>query len=182
MLTVTEALAELKTLDKRISKKREYVKAYVFRQDGLRDPHEKNGGSMEVIGRETQAISDLEKRIVAIRTAIQKTNQTTPLTVCGQTKTIAEWLTWRKEVAPGVQNHIQNLRQVVLNARTTAQRQGAGVVSASAVVNNTDSKPTDLIINVDEAGLAKEAEMMEEILGTLDGQLSLKNATIDIGV
>lgn len=177
-ITITEALAELKTLNKRIGKKREYVRAYLFRQEGLKDPHEKTGGSPEVIQRETQAIGDLENRIVEIRTAIQKANQSTPITICGTTKTIAEWLTWRKEVAPGVQEHLKMVRLAIHSARSNAQKAGVAVVSAS--VHNADSKPTDLIVNVDEGGLAKEAENLEEILGTLDGQLSLRNATVQI--
>lgn len=43
-MLITEALAELKTLNKRVEKKKEYVKAYLYRQEGLKDPLEKDGG------------------------------------------------------------------------------------------------------------------------------------------
>lgn len=177
-ITITEALAELKTLGKRIEKKREYVASFLARQDGLKDPLEKDGGSAAMIARERQAIGDLESRHVAIRTAIQKVNQATPITVADTTKTIAEWLTWRKEVAPGAQQFVNKLRQMTQQARQQAQQKGWGVVGATA----TAAAPTDVVINVDEAALAKEAEGLENILGTLDGQLSLKNATVTIDV
>lgn len=177
-LTITEALAELKTIQKRIEKKREYVGSYLVRQDGLKDPLDKDGGSAAVIARERQAIADLETRHVGIRTAIQKVNQATTITVADITKTIAEWLTWRKEVAPGVQAFVTSLRRGIQSARTAAQQKGWSVVTASATAAN----PTDLVINADEAALAAEAEQVETILGTLDGQLSLKNATVLIDV
>ena len=177
-MTITEALAELKTMNKRIEKKREYVTQFLVRQDGIKDPLASDGGSMDVIQRERQAIADLEKRHVAIRTAIQKTNQTTLITVADITKTIAEWLTWRKEIAPGAQTFVARLRSGIQNARNQAQQKGWAVVSATA----TAAQPTDILVNADEAALAAEAEQLETILGTLDGQLSLKNATVLIEV
>ncbi len=178
MLTITEALAELKTLGKRIEKKREFVGGYLARQDGIKDPLEKEGGSATVIARERQAIADLELRHVAIRTAIQRVNQATPITVLDTTKTIAEWLTWRKEIASGQQSFVNKIRQTVMAARGEAQKKGFGVVLTAEVAK----QPTDFVINVDESALAKEAETLENILGTLDGQLSLKNATVMIDV
>lgn len=177
-LTITEALAELKTLGKRVEKKREYIGSFLARQDGIKDPLEKNGGSAEVIRRERQAIADLEARHVAIRTAIQKMNQATPITVLDTTKTIAEWLTWRKEIASGAQSFINKIRNTVIAARKEASQKGWSVVTATEAAR----QPTDLVVNVDEADLAKEAETLESILGTLDGQLSLKNATVTIDV
>lgn len=177
-MTITEALAELKTIQKRIEKKREYVGAYLARQDGIRDPLEKDGGSPEVVKRERQAIADLETRIVAIRTSIQKVNQATPITVEKTTKTIAEWLTWRKEIAPGSQQFVSKLRNSIDSIRKQALQKGNAVVAATQVA----AQPTDVIVNVDESELAKLAEEYETILGTLDGQLSLKNATIMVEV
>lgn len=176
-MTITEALAELKTIQKRVEKKRQYIGQYLGRQEGLRDPLEKDGGSPAVIARERQAISDLQTRHVAIRTGIQKINQVTPIVVAGVAKTIAEWLTWRKEIAPGAQTFVTSLRASVESNRKQALQKGFAVVSATVA----PTAPTDIIINVDEAALAAEAEQLEIILGTLDGQLSLKNATIDIG-
>ena len=178
-ITITEALAELKTMGKRIMSKREYVGNFLARQDGIKDPLEKDGGSIEVIKRERQAISDLETRHVAIRTAIQKVNQSTPITIAETTKTIAEWLTWRKEIAPGAQAFVGKMRNSIIQVRAQAQQKGWGVI---ATATTAATQPTDFVINADEAELAKQAEQFETILGTLDGQLSLKNATVTIDV
>ena len=40
----------------------------------------------------------------------------------------------------------------------------------------------DIVVNINEKELAEQAEALEEVLGSLDGQLSLKNATIYIDV
>jgi hypothetical protein len=177
-LTITEALAELKTLHKRIDKKREFIVTFLARQDGLKDPLEKDGGSVEAIKRERQAIADLETRHVTIRTSIQKVNQTTLITVADITKSIAEWLTWRKEIAGGTQSFVNKLRQGIQSARNQAQQKGWNVVAGGTMA----AAPTVVIINTDEVALAAEAEQLESILGTLDGQLSLKNATVLIDI
>ncbi len=39
---------------------------------------------------------------------------------------------------------------------------------------------TDLLVNIDETALAREIEQFEDTFGQLDGQLSLKNATVTI--
>ena len=60
--------------------------------------------------------------------------------------------------------------------RQDAQRKGFQIVSGEA------QKPTDIIVNVNEQELAKQIEVLEEMLGVLDGQLSLKNATMTIDI
>jgi hypothetical protein len=178
-MTITEALAEIKTIGKRIEKKREFVLAYLFRQEGLKDPLEKDGGSVEAIKRELQSIADLEGRVINLRRGIQHANDKTEVTVKDNVLSIADWLTWRRDVAPGVQTFQHTLR-VRLNAlREQAKRGGSAVIGAVATVSS-DAKPTDYIVNIDEAELARKSEEIEEILGVLDGQLSLKNATIMI--
>jgi hypothetical protein len=176
MKTITEGLAELKTLTARIQKKREFVLGCLGRQEAFKDPHEKDGGSKTVIARERQAITDLEARTVAIRSAIQGANRETELVVNGLTMTIHDWLVWRREVAPGQKQFLANLRGTVEKIRSNAQSKGFQINPAA------DAKPQDVIINVDEYELAKQAEALEDLLGTLDGLLSLKNATITIDI
>ena len=88
--TITEALAEIKTIGKRLEKKRESVKAYLARDSRVKDPLEKEGGSTEYVRKERQAISDLEKRVVTIRTAIAKSNLGTAVTIQGMSMTVFE--------------------------------------------------------------------------------------------
>jgi hypothetical protein len=178
-ITITEALAEIKTIGKRVEKKRDFVLSYLYRQEGLKDPLEKDGGSVEAIRREIQAINDLENRVVTLRRGIQHANDKTEVTIKDNVMTIADWLTWRRDVAPSVQTFQHTMRQRLAMVRETAKRGGSQVIGAMASVS-TDAKPTDYVINIDEAELARKIESLEELLGVLDGQLSLKNATIMI--
>lgn len=175
-ITITEALAELKTIDKRLAKKREFVRQYLHRTDGVKDPLEKDGGSVEVLKRERQGIEDLEKRVVEIRTGIQKANDATKITINGMEKSISEWLVWRREVAPGHQVFLGNLRAQLSSLRDVARRTGVSLINNNVAAE----KPQDIVVNISESDLLKEAETLEDTLGQLDGQLSLKNATVAI--
>lgn len=181
MLTVTEALAEIKTLGKRMEKRRENVVPYLFRQRAVVDPLEVDveGGSPEFIRRERQGLADLEERLVRLRTAIQALNLRETITVDGEERTIAGWLTWRKEVLPGRRQFLQTLRNRIEQVRKEAGQKQVGVVNVDA---SSTAKYSDVIINLNEAALAAEIEHLEMVVGTLDGQLSLKNATTTITV
>lgn len=126
---------------------------------------------MVLIQRETQAIGDLLDRTIQIRKAIQVANQANVIKVKDTSRSIADWLCWRREVAPGMKQHLEAVQKILNDLRQKAQQKGW-------TVNAIEPKPQDLIVNVNEAALASELETMEEILGLLDGQLSLKNATI----
>lgn len=180
MLTITEALAETKTIEKRIAKKREAIQQYVARQDMVKDPLATDGGSVAYIKSEEQSVADLEDRLIAIRAAILAANVTTQVTVEGETRSLQDWLTWRREVAPKQQTYLNQLRQRIESVRQQAQQKGLSVVSAVATVGET--KPTDLLVNISEKELADRIEHLETVLGSLDGQLSLKNATVTVNL
>lgn len=176
--TITESLAELKTIAKRIEKKREFITANIGRFEMNKDALEKDGGSVSAIQREQQAILDLQERSIAIRRAIQHANTDTQITVEGFTRSIADWLVWRREIAPSQKSFYSQIRNGISNVRNEAKKRDSRVVESSA--DARDAK--DVIIHISEAQLAKDIEQLETILGTLDGQLSLKNATIVIEV
>jgi hypothetical protein len=177
-ITITEALAEIKTVGKRIAKKREFIGGFLARQDGVRDPLEKDGGSAAVIVAERQAIVDLEDRVVRLRRGIQRANDETSVTINGETRTVSEWLTFRRDVVPGRQQWLNQVRSSLNGLREKAKREGVALVSATATTAAT--QPTDFVINIDERALAQEIETLEDTIGQLDGQLSLKNATVTI--
>lgn len=177
-MTITEGLAEIKTVAKRVQSKRSAMLTFQTRLDGLRDPITEEGGSAEYIRRETQAADDLVERIVAIRRGITRASDETAITINGESRSILDWLTWRRDVAPGLQQHLQAQRRQINEARVQASRNGSNVVSAA----DKAQKPTDVIVNLNETALVKSIEVLEDTLGQLDGQLSLKNATVMIEV
>lgn len=181
-LTITEALAEIKTLGKRVAKKRETMQPYLARVEAMKDPLANEAdGSVGFIQRELQSIADMEERQVELRRLIAQANASTELSVNGSTRTIADWLTWRREIAPGKRQHLATLRNHVEHLRNEAARKGVQLVAgAAAVVQGADVKPQDIIVNISETELVGEMDKLEEAMGTLDGLLSLKNATTTI--
>lgn len=174
-LTITEGLAEIKTINKRLASKRQLVNGYLYRQDHLKDPLLDAGGSQETIKRERQAIADLEERIVAIRIAIDGANNNSDITIAGKARSIQQWLTWRRDVAPGQQAFLGQMRDAVARMRRDAATKALTVIEKEG-----GGKASDIVVNISESELAKEIEQMEETLGNLDGMLSLKNATVII--
>lgn len=175
--TITEALAEVKTIGKRIQKKKEFIGQYVLRQEMVKDPLEKDGGSTKAIKEALQSIGDLEQRLINIRSAIQRSNLATSVAISGVTRSVTDWLTWRKEVAPIRQSMLAELRGSIQKMREQARMKG---ITVGAVAS--EMKPTDVVVSIDEGGLAKSAEDLEEMLGTLDGKLSLLNATTTVEI
>lgn len=171
-MLITEGLAELKVLDKRIEKSRTFVVANLARQNYVKDPLESEGGSVEVLRRELQSIADLEARKVAIRTAIQRTNLATPLTVKGDTRTVGEWLTWRREVAAGRAAFLGGVTNAINSIRQQARAKGLNVT-----VNGVEAQRDDLVLNTSEVEWHTQSQTHEELVGTLDGALSVINAT-----
>jgi hypothetical protein len=145
------------------------------RQEMLKDPHEKDGGSRAVVERERQAIHDLEMRTVAIRRAISRANSENSIKVGNMELPISDWLCWRRDVAPGQRQFLDAMSKYISATRDRATKQGFAI-------NPAEPKPQDVVVNLDELALAEELEQLETTLGTLDGQLSLKNATITIDI
>lgn len=175
-ITITEALAEVKTLNARIGKKREAVGRYLARDARLKDPLEADGGSAEFIRRERQAILDLEGRIVAIRCAIQAANLAGELEIAERKMSLSAWLNWRREISKGAKAFVDGLVHALNQVRQQALKQGMGVTEKEG------TGPGDIVVAINERQLAKEVEQMEQVLGELDGKLSLLNATTTIEI
>ena len=184
-LTITEALQEIKTLVARIQKKRESVKPYLLRDSRIKDPFEKDGGVEKFIREERQSIGDLEARIISIRTQIQASNLNSSLTIGDCTRSVAEWLTWRREISKGQKDFLQVIWSSIQATRQQVQQKGGRVVTNGTAPGSAaydQNTPPEVIVGVDEQGLLKEIEGMEETLGVLDGRLSLFNATTTIDI
>jgi len=175
-MTITEALAEIKTLVKRIQSKREFIETYQFRIDSLKDPLDKDGGSAKAVSEAQQAVSDLEKRIVLLRSKIAEANSSNTITLEGTELSIENWLIWRREIAPGQERFLNALATRLNNARS----QILGQKVSWGGTKTSEDKQVDLVVNLDEAKLNSDKEKIKNILGQLDGQLSLKNATIQL--
>lgn len=176
-ITITEGLAELKTLTSRIAKKREHSSHYILRDSRAVDPLLSTGGSEAFVAQEWQAIRDLEYRFVKIRNAIAKKNLETFLTLDNYTFCITDWLTWRREVSGLKLSYWKNVFASIQRARKEAQN----------LVSKTENNPPglaspSLLVNVNESDLITSIEGLEKTLSDLDGKLSLLNATTLIDI
>ena len=177
-ITITEALAMLKVKHAKIEKKWAFIETHLMRQEKLKDPLANDGGSVVLIQRELQAIGDLETDIVSTQRAIREANLNTPITTTSVTRSLSDWLTWRKEVAEIRKQHLDALSTLITRTRQQAQNRGLQVIAANV---NAES-PDNFVVNINEKDLAKWREDLEAMLGTLDGLFSLKNATVLIDV
>lgn len=181
-ITITEALAELKTIGARIKKNRDAILAYAVRPADRKDPLEKDGGSEKFIQEKRQAIRDLCKRFVAIRTAIQVKNLASDLTLHDQTQTIQEWLNWRREIANGVQQFQQALSNKLAQERARVTQQNVSATIRGARAETVQAGDGNLTVAFSEKEHFEEVEKTEQLVGDLDGKLSLHNATVKITV
>lgn len=178
-ITITEAFAELKTIGKRIDTMRRFVLTNLVRQNHLKDPHEKHGGTEKLLGEKLQGIADLEERQIGLRLAIQRSNQEQQLEIDGRVRSVMGWITWRREVAPAQHRHLLEMQTRINQMRDEA----AGKKLAVRGQGDAPQALEDVLVNIDETGLQQEIEHITTVLGTLDGRLSLHNAltTVTIG-
>lgn len=174
--TITESLAEIKTINARLETRRQNVGQYLMRDARLKDPLLEEGGSVKYVAEERQAVKDLEDRIVRIRTAIHASNLATKMKVQGIERSVQEWLNWRREVSNGQKTFLQNLRRGIENARKDVQSKGMKLKEGS------DGEKTDVLVALNEKELNDDIERLDLVLGELDGKLSLNNATTTIDV
>lgn len=187
-MTITEALAEIKTIGKRLEKKRQAVIDNLGRDSRMKDPLADGNGmsSLKFVASERQAIDDLEKRIVAIRTAIQSSNLTVRCKVGDREMPVQDWLNFRREISVGRQQFLMHINQSIKQLRAQAQAKGGKVTFAGVAqqtnVTTGEQQPVEILLNLNERDLLTEQETLEQTLGELDGKLSLLNATTIVEV
>lgn len=172
-LTLTEALQETKTLKERVEKKRNRLTSYLCRTAVMRDRLEEEGGEAEFLSRELQAIRDLETRFLNVKHAIMVANSQTLVTVEGVTRTIEDWLNWKREIAPARKTFLEAVLRHIESLRQRFETDRRSLVGKEGI----DPRSFDLVVNLDEKATRQELEAIEAILGALDAKLSVKNAT-----
>lgn len=174
-MTITEALAEIKLIEKKASKKQETILANLTSMEHLPDVYKEVGGTKEMVKREYQGLNDLWKRLTVIREAIAKSNAETKLTVEGHTRSVNQWLAWKREVQD---KQIEFIGSVISKTKQVLDREAA----APRIVKSNDpvNEPTLLVkitSNIDIPAMTKDQDIYVTLKEKLDGQLSLKNAT-----
>lgn len=176
-ITITEALSEVNLIKKKIDKKKEMILANLARFKHVPDPYSKQGGGAQANLNELQAIKDLSSRLMRVRGAISQANLSNKITINGHELSIHDWLTWKREVAPLKQKFFLDLCQKT--------KQNMDHFAKSPQVYKDEEGKTHLVefeSNIDYADVMKDTENIGDCLERLDGQLSLKNATITVEI
>lgn len=181
-MTVTEALAEIRVLEKRLDKERNFAGQFCARISTVRDPLEKEGGSPAAVAASVQKIADLEANVVAIRKAIQDANAATELSIDtdflpSPVTTVQTWLMWKREVMPKRIGWINGVLQAIERSRNEIRQKHAGGVKVGDVLVDVQ-----LTVDIDEAALRAESKELEAMVEKVDGLLNLKNATTVIEI
>lgn len=179
-ITITQALAEIRTLKARVSKQYEFVNQNLAYPSNMVDPLAHNGGSVEAIKRARQSISDMQERIVFLRVAIGRVNDAESLALAGDTRTISGWLAWKREVAPDIRRTLAGFRTGIDARRNTLNNE----IHRINQQRNKAETPLqiDVIPAINEGDLSMEIDRFEKIWGELDGELSMRNSRITLEV
>lgn len=176
-ITITEGLAEIKLINDKITKKQAFVLENLVRYTHMPDPLAAKGGLTVALNAEVQSITDLESRLMKIRTAIMLANLTNFAECNGQSLSLYEWLVWKREVAIKRSNLYKN---VYTFTKDKIDRH----ISNPQLLKKEDGQNelVGLIPSLPYMDYAAKFSDVEEIQNKLDGLLSLKNATVLIEV
>lgn len=175
MLTITEALAEVNLLKKKIADSEMSVRSMLLRAEHVPDVFQEHGGSKEMVAKTQQSVSDMRRRLVEIRHKISKANIENEISINGRTMSIFDWLTWKREVYPSLES---SLKTQLSDLQVAAKRE----TDSPQSWKDSEGK-IHLVVwlrNVDQKTLQDEYNSLVDTFGRLDGQLSLKNATINL--
>jgi hypothetical protein len=177
-ITISEALQELKTIDKRIIAAKDFVLSYGIRQGSTIDPLDLEGGSHKVVPAKLDSLRDLLERKLAIRSAINAKNSMVNITIAKQTRTVADWIVWRREAFKIELESWQALQRKVLDARQQCLTKGMSLKEDGT----QPSKVNEVGCFITEGTISSRINQLNEIESTLDGKLSVVNATTTITV
>lgn len=166
---ITKALSRVGTIQARLNARTQNVLAYACRSEKHTDPIKEEGGSPAYVRKNLDALRDLENNLVTIRSAVQRANFDNRLTVCGQTRTVQQWLNWRQEVLP----HRKAFLETLLT-RVESERRQLGL--------RGQKEAEDLHVNFPEEKMREELTTLIDIENTLDEELSVYDATVMVKI
>ena len=170
-MTITEALGEIRTIQKRLLKKAEFIQEHLARASSMVDPLVGAGGSEKAVREARQAFGDLQERLILLRAAVQKSNLEAKVTVDNETRTVSEWFIIKRDVL--------SQRGQLLSQMSSRLSQGRAELAKHTQDSERD---VQFISHVDEKDLAQLVEHHQKICGDVDTQLSLSASTVTISV
>lgn len=160
-LSITRALAEIALQKEQIVREINFVKEHVSLPANRIDPLANDGGSQKVLQSKMQSIRDKADYVGRLRRAIAHSNAETTVEVDYITKTVEEWLIWKRDIYP-------LLLQATSSVSTTLTR---SQLSKEEVIN---------FLSPDEA--FENLRELQNIYNRLDAALSESNAVTKVNV
>lgn len=172
-ITITEALSEINLLKKKIANAESGINSLLVRATHVEDPYAASGGTPSVYRSVWQSTQDMRDRLVKIRSQISTANNEHTITINGQSKTIFDWLTWKREIYADLE---RSLKAQIKQLKDTIQRES----DRPEVWKDKDGnvQVVKYVRNVELKALEDQYVQLLDTYEKLDGQLSLKNATI----
>lgn len=172
-LTITEALSELNLIKKKVDNKRKVVAGSLIKAKHEKDAFENVGGIKQYITSELQSIDDLESRYLRIKGSIAKANIENSISINGFTKTIHDWLNWKRDLSDTQKKFVFNLYSFPKGELDKLSKQPQIYLD-----DNKEKHLVEFEATIDYPSFLKKSEELNDTFDRLDGQLSLKNATI----
>jgi hypothetical protein len=173
-ISIHEALAELKLIDKKVESKKRFVLPRLVHTEtsefSWKDPFIEDGGIVRKVESELQAINDLLDNKRHIRVAINQANMENTVEINKRVLSIADWLAWRTEVYP---HQLRLLKEILVVLEDAHKPKFPGRQQEST---------TEIYSHVDASEIQRELEELMSTHERLDGLLSLKNAQILVEV
>lgn len=203
-ITITRALAEIKLLQKRIDDKISNLMVVGYQQYGkMQDlySHMEISAFEKQAKEELQSVEDLMNRITLIKTAIDKSNSTTIVKICGKEMTIQEALVEKKFIENkkdllsklknlkdkanrGFQNCVERVNSEVDELRKSLVSENSNKETIEAVCSSTMELKYPKM--VDPCDLTKRVESLENDIedfeNNIDYALSESNSVTYIEV
>lgn len=181
LITITEALSEINLIKKKLADKRNVVQGMVMSAEHVPDPYANDGGSAAVVMREVQSMQDLMKRLVRIRAGISSANLVTMVTLTEGSSTLTQsvhdCLIWKREIVKDENIFLNNVTRTVKAHLDQASKQPQVYKDDGGAIHLVKTR-----LNIDYPQWMKVQAETDALLERLDGQLSLKNATVTIDV
>lgn len=177
-MTITEALAEIKLIEKKIESKKNFVLVNLTRFKNAPDVLSKeNKTSSDVLKGEMQAIHDLYSRLIKIRTNIAEANLANFIDLGGESHSIHHWLSWKREVSEKYKELFASIHRGLKSAIDSNGQRPQIFKDETGGVHLCE-----LITNLDYQEYVKKHEETQDMIEKLDGLLSLKNAVVHINL
>ena len=178
-MLIQEGLSKLKTIRKRMQDIRGDVREFSVWNSKIKHPWGIKGGNQDYNIKEAEQVArskiqsyhDLKNEFLRIKTAIDRTNIQTKITVAGKEFTLHEAILYKREVAEMLQELVGNYEHCALKVKRDVDRENE---------KDNVSVKSDVIYLFPSDEVEKTRKFINEFLEEVDGKMQIANATVNL--